>query len=72
MKGRPKFRMDETVSFVVDGKKKVGKVFTVDSYGTWMDKSDVSYDIMVEGENMLYKHIGEKLVIKASEYGKAN
>ena len=69
MIGKPKFRIDEVVEFVIDGKRKVGKVFTVDSFGTWLDKSDVSYDIMVESENMLYKHITESLVRKHVDNG---
>ena len=28
-----------------------------------MDKSDVSYDIMVKSENTLYKHINEKFIL---------
>ena len=44
------------------GETKVGVVFVVDAYGTFFDDSDASYDIMVEKENMLYKHFTEKLV----------
>ena len=69
MIGKPKFRMDEVVEFVFDGKRKVGKVFTVDSFGTWLDKSDVSYDIMVESEEMLYKHVTESQVRKHVDNG---
>ena len=69
MIGKPKFRTDDVVEFVFDGKKKVGKVFTVDSFGTWLDRSDVSYDIKVEEENMLYKHVTENLVKKHVDHG---
>ena len=35
---------------------------SVDAYGVCEDKSDVHYDILVEPENCLYKHIHERLV----------
>lgn len=62
MKGKPKFKVGDEVCFEFQGKTKVGVVFVVDAYGTLYDDSDVSYDIMVEKENMLYKHFTEKLV----------
>lgn len=64
MIGCPKFDYNETVSFDIGNETKVGKVYIIDRYGTFFDDSDVSYDIMVEGENMLYKHINEKFVKK--------
>ena len=62
MLGKPKHKLDDFVSFEFDGVKRIGKVFVVDNFGTFDYKEDVSYDIMVESENMLYKHIPEKLV----------
>lgn len=62
MKGKPKFKVGDEVCFEFQGKTKVGVVFVVDAYGTLYDDSDVSYDIMVEEENTLYKHFTEKLV----------
>lgn len=61
MIGKPKHKVGDTVSFSFQGETKHGTVFIVDKYGTFFDKSDVSYDIMVEGT--LYKHINEKLLI---------
>ena len=62
MKGKPKFKIGDKVCFEWKGETKVGVVFIVDAYGTFFDDSDASYDIMVEKENMLYKHFTEKLV----------
>lgn len=62
MRGKPKFKIGDKVCFELQGETKVGVVFVVDDYGTLFDDSDASYDIMVEKENMLYKHFTEKLV----------
>ena len=66
MIGKPKFKLNETVSFTCNGngETKTGTVFTVDRFGTFFCKSDVCYDIMIESENCLYKHIEEKYVSK--------
>lgn len=64
MIGHPKFKIDEKVKFDFDGQEKVGKVYIVDKFGTFEDNTDVSYDILVEEENMLYKHFNEKYVTK--------
>lgn len=69
MRGKPKFDFDEEVAFTVDGKEKVGKIFIIDKFGTFFDDSDVSYDILVESENALYKHISEKRVRKLAKEG---
>lgn len=65
MKGRPKFKVGDEVCFDWKGATKAGVIWTVDKYGTFDDPSDVSYDIFVKKENMLYKHFTEKLVRKA-------
>lgn len=62
MLGKPKYDYDDAVKFVIDGKVKHGCVCIIDKYGTFFDNSDVSYDIMVESENTLYKHIREDAV----------
>ena len=64
MLGNPKFNLNDVVSFSFCGKKKQGIIYIIDKYGTFFDKSDVSYDIFVEEENMLYKHINENFVEK--------
>lgn len=64
MLGKPKYKVGTTVKFIVCGKSKTGVIWIVDKYGTWNYTEDVSYDIMVESENCLYKHIPEKYVVK--------
>lgn len=64
MLGKPKYKEGTTVKFIVCGKSKKGVIWIVDKYGTWNYTEDVSYDIMVESENCLYKHIPEKYVVK--------
>ena len=62
MRGKPKFKVGDKVRFTIQGQELEGEVLVVDAYGTFFEPDDVSYDIMVEKENMLYKHITEKLV----------
>lgn len=69
MKGKPKYKIGDKVSFRFNNEKLSGTVFIVDAYGTFEDPTDVSYDIMVDDDNIdntynkcLYKHINEKLV----------
>jgi hypothetical protein len=64
MLGKPKYKEGTTVKFIVCGKLKTGVIWVVDRFGTFDYKEDVSYDIMVESENMLYKHIPEKYVVQ--------
>lgn len=59
MIGYPKYKRGDIVSFIIDGRKITGYIEIVDAFGTFGDSSDVSYDIMVESENTLYKHIKE-------------
>ncbi len=63
MTGHPKYNLRNKVRFQFNGETKEGRVVVVDKYGTFMDKSDVSYDIMVKSENTLYKHINEKFIL---------
>ena len=63
MIGKPKYKEDDKVEFeIYENEVRKGVIYVVDKYGTYFDKSDVSYDIYVEEENMLYKHINEKYV----------
>ena len=67
MLGKPKYKLGDNVKFTVfnDGQKlqKEGYIYIIDPRGTFFDKSDVNYDIMVDEENCLYKHINEKNVV---------
>ncbi len=63
MRGKPKYKAFDKVEFKFsEGEVHNGVIWTVDKYGTYFDKSDVSYDIYVEEEKMIYKHINEKNV----------
>ena len=64
MLGKPKYKEGTTVKFIVCGKSKKGVIWIVDKYGAWNYTEDVSYDIMVESENMFYKHIPEKYIVQ--------
>lgn len=65
MLGKPKFKYGDKVRFkVTDTIEKVGTIYIIDKWGTFFDKSDVSYDIMVEDENCLYKHFNESCIIE--------
>jgi len=62
MIGEPKYIVGDTVCFTLEGVKYSGKVFVVDKWGTFEDTSNVSYDIFVESEPCLYKHVPEHCV----------
>lgn len=63
MIGKPKYKENDKVEFSLsENEVHKGVIWIVDELGTFFDKSDVSYDIFVEEENMLYKHINEKYV----------
>ena len=73
MIGYPKYTYGDIVHFQANfidenGNKheevKEGVVAIIDKYGTFFDSSDVSYDIFVKSENMLYKHFKETAVIE--------
>ena len=64
MRGYPKYKFGDVVEFeFADLGKKSGVVAIIDRYGTFMDQSDVSYDILNKEENMLYKHCREDHII---------
>ena len=63
MKGYPKFKVGDNVSFTINNETRNGFIYIVDTYGAF-GLADVSYDILVETEDCLYKHIEEKYVEK--------
>lgn len=63
MKGYPKFKVGDNVSFTINNVKRNGIVLIVDAYGAFC-LDDVSYDILVETENCLYKHVEERMVTR--------
>ena len=63
MKGYPKFKVGDNVSFTINNETRNGIVLIVDTYGAFC-LDDVSYDILVETENCLYKHVEERMVTR--------
>ena len=63
MKGYPKFKVGDNVSFTINNETRNGIVFIVDAYGAFC-LDDASYDILVETENCLYKHVEERMVTR--------
>lgn len=59
MKGKPQFKVGNKVRFFVQDTMYTGYVYIVDAYGTFEYPDDVSYDIMLEDEKCLFKHIPE-------------
>jgi hypothetical protein len=59
MRGNPKYKFGDQVKFKLKEETISGTVYIVDQYGTFEDDSDVSYDILNDDHNCLYKHIRE-------------
>ena len=58
--GKPRYNLGDMVNFVWDTDCiKNGKIYIVDAYGTFEQNLEPSYDILVEEENCIYKHICE-------------
>lgn len=67
--GRPKFKQGEAVMFFFDnGKEELeldGTIEIIDTYGTFFQRKEVSYDIWRAGD-ALYKHVPESSVFSLS------
>lgn len=63
---KPKYKIDDRVTFTLGDRVLTGTVAIVDAYGTFENPNEVSYDIIAvwEGRDTLFKHIGEHLVLK--------
>jgi predicted HicB family RNase H-like nuclease len=74
MIGKPMYQKGNYVTFSINNEKKVGKIGIVDAYGTFEQTEESSYDIFVDEENCLYKHIRESKIIglKGLSYKKYN
>lgn len=59
----PKYNQGDIVRFEINDDVKTGEVFIVDKHGTFEQNEESSYDIMVEEENILYKHIRESWIV---------
>lgn len=61
---KPDYTYGDKVQFNFQDKVLEGFVEIVDAYGTFDQSEKPSYDIMVEEENCLYKHVRESCIIK--------
>ena len=53
----------DKVTFRCGDETKEGVVCIVDAHGTFEQPGIPSYDILIEEENMLYKHVGCKMIV---------
>ena len=58
------YKIGDEVVFTLNGIQREGVVFIVDANGTFECPQVPSYDILVESENMLYKHVPYDMVSK--------
>lgn len=61
--GCPRYHCEDIVRIKWDETEKIGKVCIVDAFGTFGQSEEPSYDIFVEEDNCLYKHICESDVL---------
>lgn len=61
-----KYNINDKVMFLL-GNLKEGIIRIVDPNGTFEQDDEPSYDIFVEEENCLYKHINESRVLGLAE-----
>ena len=53
------YNYGDKVSFYIDEKEYVGTVEIIDRFGYFFDNSQPYYDIFIESQNLLVKHVGE-------------
>lgn len=62
--GRPRYDYGDTVRFAWGaGGEKTGVVRIIDAYGTFEQNLEPSYDVYIESERCLYKHICESEIL---------
>lgn len=62
--GSPRYKRGDMVKLVCDGAEKTGEIYVVDAFGTFEQNEEPSYDIHIEDERCLYKHICESDIIE--------
>lgn len=60
------YKINEKVSFLLDGKEYIGTIAIVDEFGTFFDNSQPYYDIYItlQNEKTLVKHIQQSCIRK--------
>ncbi len=67
--GHPKHSRGDTVRiFNRNGVPTEGVVEIVDAYGTFEQHDEPSYDVLIEVENCLYKHVRESQLLPPEKY----
>ena len=61
--GSPRYQYDDIVQFTNFDTVKTGNIAIIDAYGTFEQNEEPSYDIYVEEENCLYKHVRESWIV---------
>lgn len=61
--GRPKYKGWDVVQFEWKGAVKTGCICTVDAYGTFEQDLEPSYDVFVQEENCVFKHVSESMIL---------
>lgn len=63
---KPKYDINDNVTFTIDDMVFTGTIVIVDAYGTFENPNEVSYDIIAvwEGRDTLFKHIGEHMILR--------
>lgn len=59
-----KIKRNDMVVFKIGDDEKCGMIQIVDAYGTFEQEDEPSYDICVEEENCIYKHIRETDIVR--------
>ena len=61
---KPKYKLNDRVTFTLGNKVIIGTIAIVDVHGTWENPTEPSYDILgiENGTKILFKHIPESLV----------
>lgn len=60
--GRPKYKRGDVVQFDWCGSTKRGSICIIDAYGTFEQCLEPSYDIFIQDENYICKHVGESMI----------
>lgn len=58
----PSCKVGDEITFFCGNTQKKGVVLIVDAHGTFENSGILSYDILVEEENMLYKHVSNEMI----------
>ena len=63
MVGKPKYTRGDKVKIVYYEEVKYGTIEIVDAYGTFEQNEEPSYDVMIEAENAIWKHVRESWIV---------